>query len=94
MGSESGRIEIEIMGRVYFLTMTQCRAWSWEWICGWQGWGWECGRSSDEQRSRTRSQSLGRIIYVDSEITKNYIRDSVEGKGVNQVLKSSRDKEE
>lgn len=35
-----------------------------------------------------------RIIYVDTEINKNYIRDNVEGERVDQVLKSSRGKEE
>lgn len=42
-----------------------------------------------------RSQGFRRIIYVDAEITKNYIKDgAVEGKRVNQMLKSSKDKEE
>ena len=35
-----------------------------------------------------------RIIYVDPEIHKNYIKDNVEEEKVNQVLKSSRGKEE
>lgn len=45
------------------------------------------GKSSEEEKSRMRSQTYRKIIYLDTEVTKNYIRDRIDGKRVNQVLK-------
>lgn len=56
-------------------------------------WRQECGRQPEELRSRMR-KDFRRIIYVDPEIHKSYIKDNVEGERVNQVLKFSRGKKE
>ena len=53
-----------------------------------------CGKSLEEQRSRVRSQGFRRILYLDIEVTKNCIRIELREERVNQVLKSSRVKED
>ena len=45
------------------------------------------GISLEQQKSRMRSHTFRRIICLDTEVTKNYIRDKIDGERVNQVLK-------
>ena len=45
------------------------------------------GKSLEEEKSRMRSHTFRRIIYLDTEVTKDYIRDRIDGERVNQVLK-------